>query len=145
MRPKLNCKRCRSVTVSDQKGLITRRKKKHQGCTAEQQCLFPACITPLNTGCLYMQCDKTSSILNFCLCGCLGGGGQDWGMGVGGMAVGFWQWPDGGMSDNSLSSLRSTTVCLQDSMQPSAGSPHPPSSPPPHPRPSTHPLIRMLL
>ena len=109
LRAKLNCKQRRSVTVSDQKGLITRGKTTNiRVAQPSADCLFPACIAPQNTGCLYMRCDKTSSILNFCFCGCWGGGEQGrrdegmegWG-GVGGLLA---VWPDGGTSDTASAS-----------------------------------------
>lgn len=67
-------------------------------------CLFPVCITPRNTGFLYMQCDKTSSILNFCFCCCWGWRRAALGIGGWGGSAGSWQWPDGGMSDRASSS-----------------------------------------
>lgn len=135
LRPKFNCKQCRSVTVSDQRGQITRGKTNIRVAQPCADCLFPVCITPQNTGCLYIQCDKTSSILNFCFCGCWGGGEQGWGMGVGGDR----RAPGSGLTEERLTQpqpLRSMTVCLQDSMQPSAGSPPPTLQtlhPSPHP------------
>ena len=53
LRAKLNCKQHRSVTVSDQKGLITRGKTTNiRVAQPSADCLFPACIAPQNTGCL---------------------------------------------------------------------------------------------
>lgn len=138
------------MTVSDQKGLITRAKKTNIGAAQPSgDYLFPVCITPQNTGCLYMQCDKTSSILNFCLFGCWGGGEQGWGMWGGEVVVvwgtvGSWQWPDGGTSDTaSASPLHDCVPARQHAAI--CWTPPPPPPPPRHhhhhpnpPPPHTH-------
>lgn len=58
-----------------------------------------------------MQCDKTSSILNSCFCGCRGEeSGVGWVRGVGVGVAGSWQCPDGGASDTASASLLHDSV-----------------------------------
>lgn len=68
-----------------------------------------------------MQCDKTSSILNFCFCSCGGEGEQGRG---GRQALGSV------LTEERLTQpqpLQFSTLCLLDSMQPCAANPPPPA------------------
>lgn len=113
LRSTSNSKQCRYVTVCDQTGIITRGT---QICGLHWRTVIILHVSaPQNTGCICIQCDKTSSILNFCLCGCWGGGG------TGGSVAGARQASGGGLTEECLtqpqplSLFSTTTVCLQDS------------------------------
>lgn len=103
LKPKLNCKQCRSVTVSDQKGLITRGKNKHQGCTAEQR-LFVSSVSPLRTQDAF-TCNVTRLPL-FLTSASVAAGVEEGRVGAWRLEglVGFWQWPNGGTSDTASAS-----------------------------------------
>lgn len=49
LRSKLNYKQCRSVTASDQKGLITRGKKQTSGLNIRVPFVCFQCVSPLGT------------------------------------------------------------------------------------------------
>lgn len=151
LRAKLNCKQRRSVTVSDQKGLITRGKTQTSGSYSRAQIVCFQRVSPLRTQDAF-TCDVTRLPL-FLTSASVAAGVEESRVGAmrGWRGVGRWA-PGSGLTEERLTQpqpLRSTTLCLQDNMQPSAGSPPPPPPlpppPPPHPRPSTHFPIRMLL
>lgn len=145
LRLKLSCKRCRSVTVSDQKGLITRGKKQTWGLHRRAAVVCFQHVSPLRTQDAF-TCNVTG--LPLFLTSASAAAGME---GSGVMVWGVWRDRVGGLLAVALTEERltqpqplcCTTVCLQDSKQPSAGSPPPPPSPP-HSRPSNPPIWMLL-
>lgn len=111
------------MTVSARKGLITRGKKQTSWLHSRAVMFVSSVYHPLGTQDAFTcKVTRLPVFLTSVATGVEESGVEGWGIG------GVWQWaPGSGLTQECLTQsqpLRSTTVCLQDSTQPSAGSPY---------------------